>query len=248
MNAQKIILPTISVGLLITAREVTASVIDFGLVAESLTVAGTILGNTIGGNTIGGYTVGGLTFVGSHLNDVINGLTVTQILTAELGPQNAGTVTFNVMGDPGAAGRFIFNGGYTVTNGGVTLTDLPVGATLTSCTPLGPVALPGCLTNGGTHVPINPYDPAGFMANLETAQILALPPGLSNGGTVTTSLTATIPLGSVNGVDFQGEEILTEVHTSTATPEPASWSFAALGGAVLGWWRGRRSRRTQGDA
>jgi hypothetical protein len=130
MNAQKIILPTISVGLLITAREVTAGVIDFGLVAESLTVAGTMFGTTIGGNTIGGYTLSGLQFVGSHLNDVINGQTVTAILTADLGPQNAGTVDFNFLGDQGASGSFIFNGTYPVVNGGVTLSPLPVTATL----------------------------------------------------------------------------------------------------------------------
>jgi MYXO-CTERM domain-containing protein len=245
MNTQKILLPTISVGLLITAREVTASVMDFGLIAESLTVAGTLFGNTITGNTIGGYTLGGLTFVGSHLNDLINGQTVSAILADILGPQNNGTATFNVLGDRGASGRFVFNGGYTVTNGGVTLSPLPVNATLTSCTPATPAGgLPGCLTIGGAQVPLNPYDPAGLIVNLERAQILALPFGLSNGATVTSSFTATIPLGSLNGVDFQGEEILTEVHTNVAgTPEPASWSLAAVGVAVLGWWRRRQSRR-----
>jgi hypothetical protein len=249
MNTQRILLPTISVGLLITAREVTASVIDFGLVAESLTVAATIVGptiagNTIGGLTLGGYTLGGLTFVGSHLNDLINGQTVSAILADILGPQNNGTATFNVLGDHGASGRFVFNGGYTVTNGGVTLSPLPVNATLTSCTPATPAGgLPGCLTIGGAPVPLNPYDPAGLITNLESAQILGLPFGLSNGATVTSSITATIPLGSLNGVDFQGEEIVTQVDAFTATPEPASWSFAALGVAVMGWWRRRRSRR-----
>lgn len=249
MNTQKIILPTISVGLLITAREVTASVMDLGLVAESLAVAGsflggTLVGNTIGGLTLGGYSLGGLTFVGSHLNDLINGQTVSAILADILGPQNNGTATFNVLGDHGASGRFVFNGGYTVTNGGVTLSPLPVNATLTSCTPATPAGgLPGCLTIGGAPVPLNPYDPAGLITNLERAQILGLPFGLTNGATVTSSLTATIPLGSVNGVDFQGEEILTEVHTVAGTPEPASWSLAAVGVAVLGWWRQRRSRR-----
>jgi hypothetical protein len=246
MKTQKIILPTISVGLLITAREVTASVVDLGLVAESLTVAGTLLGatlsgGTLGGVTLGGYTLGGLTFVGSHLNDLINGQTVSAILADILGPQNAGTVTFNVPGDTGASGNFLFNGGYTVTNGGVTLSPLPVNATLTSCTPSGPAALPGC--QPGTQVPINPYDPAGFIANLENEQILRLGSGLTDGVTLTTSLTATIPLGSLNGVVIQGEEIATQVDAVAATPEPASWSLAALGAAMVGWWHRRRSRR-----
>jgi hypothetical protein len=246
MNRQKIILPTISVGLLITAREVTASVMDFGLVAESLTVAGTLLGTTLsggtlGGITLGGYTLGGLTLVGSHLNDVINGVTVSSILTAHLGPQNAGTVTFNVLGDTGASGTLTFDGTYTVTNGGVTLSPLPVSGTLTSCTPATAPGLPGC--QPGTHVPINPYDPAGFIANLESAEILALRSGLTDGVTLTSSFTATIPLGSLNGVDYQGEEIVTQVEAFTATPEPASWPLAALGATMMAWWHRRLSRR-----
>src|ERR1017187_774338 len=240
MKTPKIILPAISVGLLITAREVTAGVIDFGLIGESLVVAGTVNSPT-GAGTIGGYTLSALQFVGSHLNDIINGQTVSAILTADLGPQNAGTVAFNFLGNQGASGSFILNGTYAVVSGGVTINSPPVTGTLTSCTPGTPPPLPGCLP--GTQVPINPYDPAGFITNLEAAQILALPPGLRNEGTMASTGTVTIDLGSVNGTDFQGEEINTVVNVVAGTPEPSSWSFGALGVAGLGWWRRHRSRQ-----
>src|SRR4029077_11475659 len=108
-------------------------------------------------------------------------------------------------------------------------------------TPAG--GLPGCLTIGGAPVPLNPYDPAGLIVNLERAQILALPFGLTNGATVTSSLTVTIPLGSVNAVDFQGEEILTEVRTVAGPRELASRSLPERKLAVLGRLYRRQSRR-----
>lgn len=241
MNKQKVILTTISVGLLITTREANASVIDLGVVAESLAVNGTIFGPT---NTFGSYTVTALQFVGPLLNDVINGNTLSGILAADLGPQNSGTLTFRFPENTGASGTLVFNGNYTITAGGVTMSDLPVSGTLSSCTPSSLPALPGCLPSGGTQVPIDPYDAAGLITNLERAQILALPPGLSNGVTVTANRTITVDLGSAGGNDYQAEEVQTVVNTTAAAiPEPNSLPFTALGVAVLGWCRRRLSRR-----
>jgi MYXO-CTERM domain-containing protein len=240
MKTQKIILPTISVGLLMTAREVTANTVDFGVVAESLVAGGTIIAP--GANTIGGVTLGGLTFVGTHLNDVINGQTVSTFLTSLLGPQNSGTASFNILGSQGAAGGFLFNGNYTLVNGGVTLSPVPVTGSLTACTPNTVPGLPGC--RSGNTFNVNPYDLAGLITNMEMAQVLALPFGLSNGFTATVNRSITIDFGTdPNGNDFVGHEVMTSFSAVAATPEPTSWSFAALGVAVLGWWRRRLSRR-----
>jgi hypothetical protein len=247
VNKKKIILPTISVGLLITAREATADVIDFGVVAESLAVNGTIFGptNTFAPpNTLGSYTVSALQFVGSHLDDVINGNTLSGILAADLGPQNSGTLSFHFPGNQGASGTIGFDGNYTLTTGGVTLTTNPLSGTLTSCTPSSLPALPGCLPSGGTQLPIDPYDAAGLITSLERAQILALPPGLSNSLTVTANQTITIDLGSAGGHNYLAEEVQTVVNTAAVqTPEPNSLPLTALGVAVLGWCRRLLSRR-----
>lgn len=245
MNKRKLLLPAISIGLLTAVRPALADVIDFGVVAEAITVGATITGLTLAGNTIGGFTIGALTFVGSHLNDVINGNTVTSILEQALGPENAGTIAFNLPGSEGASGSFAFNGNLTVTNGQATLSGGTVTATLTGCTPSvpGTPALPGC--HAGATVDINPYDAAGMIDSMEQAQIIALG-SFKNGATLTSPNTITIPLGfDAAGNQYQGEEIESFTSLSAAqVPEPASSSLAALGMAAFAWWRRLRSKRS----
>jgi hypothetical protein len=247
MNAPKIVLPAISVGLLITARQTPASVIDFGVVAESLTVGATLYntigGATLAGNTIGGYTLSGLTFVGSHLNDVINGFTVSQLLTQELGAENAGTIDFNFPGSLGAFGNLTLAGGYTLSNGNVSLTPVPVTATLTACTGGAVPPPPGC--HDGNTVSVNPYDPAGVVTNLKATEIIGVLVGFgADSGNTVTSQTFTVNLGTMGNDTYQAEEIKTSVTELAGTPEPASWSLDALGVALLGWLGLRRSRRS----
>lgn len=236
MKKRKLIFPAISIGLLIATRPASADVVDFGVVAESLSVNSALTY----GSTIGGFTFTGLTFVGSNLNDVINGLTVSSILEQVLGPENPGSGSFNLPAvQGGAQGAFAFNGNLTISNGQNTFTGLPYASTLTSCSPEGSAApLPGC-TAGNTFT-ANPYDPAGIISSMEAAQIVDLPSGITNGGTLTSSLTITIPLGISGNTSYQGEEIesVTGVPASTV-PEPPSWSLFAMGTAVLTWCRRR---------
>lgn len=233
----KVILPAISVGLLVTAREVPAGTIDLGVVAESLTINA---GLTLNANTIGGFTVTALQFVGSHLQDVNkSGQTIDSLLMQMLGPENAGTMNFGVTGTEGASGMATFTGSYILTTSGeVTLSSVPVTATLNSCTPNLPAVQTGCAS--GVTFMANPFVPVGVIQSMETAQILSVPPGVVDAGTLPTSLTITIPLGldTSNNI-LQGEE----VETFIGTPEPSSWSLAALGAALAGWWRRRSGRK-----
>jgi hypothetical protein len=237
---QKIMLPAVSVGLLVSGREAVAGVVDFGVVAESLIIGATFAGNTVG-NTIGGYTLNGLTFVGSHLNDVINGNTVTNILSNLLGQQGV-TLAFNLLDNTGAAGNFTLSGaGLALNNNTVSLAQNTIGATLTSCTSL----IPGTLSSGctpGTQVQTNPYDPTGFLATIEAAKILTISGvTFTNGPLTGVDQLNTIILGSVGNTIYQGEEILTtDSISAAAVPEPAGWSLAALGSALVAWWRRRR--------
>ncbi len=243
MKNRKIIFPAISVGLLTTTRHASADIVDFGPVAEALSVQSTIGG--IAGNTIGGFTINGLTFVGSHLSDLINGQTVNSILEADLGPQNPGSGSFSLSGPQGASGGFTFAGNFTVTSGDVSLTGLPVMATLTSCTPNDPAASPGCSPTNNLTISINPYDPAGMISNMGAAQIFAVPPNITNGATVTHSNTVTIDFGSFGGNTYQGEEIESFTNVSASqVPEPSSWSLAALAMAMLAWYRRLRSKQS----
>ncbi len=245
MNKRKVLLPAISIGLLTAARPAVADVIDLGVVAERIVIGSTISGLTLAGNTIGGFTVNGLAFVGSHLNDVINGNTVDSILEDLLGPQNEGTVTFDLPSLEGASGGLAFNGNFTVTAGQVTISGLPVLATVTDCVPSvpGTPALPGC--HAGFTVNINPFDVAGMIGSMENAQIISLPGTTKNGGSVTNNFTVNIPLGfDAAGNQYQAEEIESFTSESAAqVPEPTSVSLAGLGMAALAWWRRLRSRR-----
>ena len=246
MNKRKLLLPAISIGLLTAVRPAVADVIDLGVVAEGIAIGSTISGMTLAGNTIGGFTINGLTFVGSHLNDVINGFTVTAILEQLLGPENAGSITFDLPAIEGANGDFAFNGNLTVTNGQVTISGNTVTATLTGCEPAvpGTPALPGC--HAGNTINVNPYDIAGMVAAMENGQIISLPDTIKNGATVTNNFTVTIPLGfDAAGNQYQAEEIESFTKApAAAVPEPASSSLAALGMAALAWWRRLRSRRS----
>ena len=240
MKKRKLIFPAISVGLLTTTRPASADVIDFGVVAGSLTMDSAITY----GATVGGFTINGLTFVGSHLNDVINGFTVTSILDNMLGPENPGSGSFDLpAAQHGAQGGFEFNGNLTLTHGQVEFTGNPY-FTITSCTPDGSAApLPGCMA--ANTFTANPYDPAGMISSMETAQILALPTGITNGFTVTRNSTVTIDFGSFGGNTYQGEEIESATTVSaTAVPEPGSWSLLALATAMLAWCRRLTSRRS----
>ena len=247
MNKRKLLLPAISIGLLTAVRPARADTIDLGVVAESIAVAGTLSGLTLAGNTIGGFTLGALTFVGSHLSDVINGNTVTSILETLIGAENAGTLDFNFPALGGASGTLAFNGNLTISNGQVTLSGGTLEGTLAGCEPSVPGAAsqPGCHV-GGT-IDFNPYDFAGMIAAMENAQIITLPGGVTNGGTLDSTSTITIPLGSdAAGNTYQAEEIETSTSVSAAVqvPEPASSSLAAMGMAALAWWRRLRSKRS----
>lgn len=234
---QKIMVPAISVGLLVTGREAAANVIDFGLVAESLSVGATFSAAL---NTIGGYTLGGLTFVGSHLGDVIGGNTVGNILATILGDQGL-TLTFGFSGNGGASGAFTMTGALGLVNNSVTLTENTIGGLLTVCTPDNPgQVLPGCVP--GNQVQLTPYDPAGLLESLQAAGVVSLPStAFSNGTLGQVNQTLTITLGSFDGTTYQGEEIVTTDSIAAATvPEPGGWSLAALGSAFLAWWRRRR--------
>ncbi len=246
MNKRKLLLPAISIGLLTAVRPALADVIDLGVVAEGIAVGSTISGLTLAGNTIGGFTVSGLTFVGSHLSDVINGFTVTSLLEQLLGPENPGSIAFDLPAIQGASGKLVFNGNLTLTQGQVTISVLPVGATVTDCAPSvpGTPALPGC--HAGGTLDVNPYDIAGMVAAMEDAQIVALPGKIVNGATVTSTNTITIPLGfDAAGNQYQAEEIESFTNApAAAVPEPASSSLAALGMAALAWWRRLRSKRS----
>jgi hypothetical protein len=66
-------------------------------------------------------------------------------------------------------------------------------------------------------------------------------PPFSNGLLGEIDKTLTITLGTFDGTTYQGEEILTtDSISATSAPEPAGWSLAALGSAMLAWWRRRR--------
>lgn len=240
MKKRKLIFPAISVGLLTTTRPASADPIDLGVVAESLSLDSAITY----GNTVGGFTINGLTFVGSHLNDVINGFTVTSILDNLLGPENPGSGSFNLPAvQHGAEGSFTFDGNLTITHGQVAFTGSPY-LTITSCSPEGSApALPGCMA--ANTFTANPYDPAGMISSMEAAQILELPAGITNGLTITRSSTITIDFGTLGNNSYQGEEIesVTKI-AAAAVPEPASWSLLALGAAMLAWCRRLRSRRS----
>jgi hypothetical protein len=225
---KKAILPAISVGLLVTAREVPAGTIDLGVVAERLTIEA---GLTLNANTIGGFTINALQFVAGN--------TIDSLLTQLLGPQNPGSMSFDVMGSEGASGMATFTGSYIDVGGEVTLNPVPVSATITRCTSALPAVQTGC-TVGNTFT-ANPYDAVGVIQSMEAAQILSVPPGFGDGsGTLPHSLTITLPLGfDSNNNAIQGEEI----ETAIGTPEPASWSLAALGAALAGWWRRRSGRK-----
>lgn len=236
---QKIIVPAVSVGLFVTARQAIANVIDFGVVAESLSLSATFTGNTVQ-NTIGGYTFGGLTFVGSHLNDVINGNTVTNLLTQLLGPEQGLTLTFNFPEAGGASGNFTINGvNLLAANNSITVSENPMTGTLTSCAPFASSPLRGCLP--AVQDQFNPFDPAGFLESLEAADVLSLAgPSFGDGSLVEVDKTNTITLGSFNGTSYIGEEIVTtDSISAAATPEPAAWSLSAIGAALLAWWRRR---------
>lgn len=244
MNKRKLLLPAISIGLLTAARPAVTDTIDLGVVAEALYVNSTISGLTLGGNTIGGFTLGALTLVGSHLNDVINGNTVTSILETLLGPQG-GSGSFDLPGTEGASGGYTFSGNVTVSNGQVTISGNTVTATLTGCTPSlpGTPAQPGCHV-GGT-LEFNPYDIAGVISSFENAQIVSFGGGIKNGSTITHTGTIDIPLGfDAAGNQYQAEEIQSFTEApAAAVPEPASSSLAAMGMAALAWWRRLRSKR-----
>ena len=242
---RKIMVPAVSVGLLVTGREAAAGVVDFGIVAESLSINVTFSGITAG-NTVGGYTLGGLTFVGSHLSDVITTNTVTNtvsnILTQLLGPQGL-TLTFGFPGNGGASGGFTVYGpgGLGLVNNTVTLTENTIGGIMTTCTSSNPVAGTGCAA--GTPVQLTPFDPAELLQNLNLAGVVSLSSSpWSNGAPVEFDTTATITLGSdANGNTVIGEELITtDSIAATAVPEPAGWPLTALGSAFLAWWRRRR--------
>ena len=236
MKKSRILVPAISVGLFVNAREAIGGTIDFGVVAESLGIAGTLDGQ-VGAATIGNYTLGVLTFVGSHLGDVINGATVTALLSQLLGAEGA-TLAFDFSGNGGASGNFTFTGsGLTLNNNSLTLNTNPMTGTLADCTGTLPKCTPG------TEAQLDPYDPAGLLQDLEAANILTVTasPSLSDGALAETDAIETIALGSFNGNTYQGEEILTTDSVSAApSPEPASWSLAALGSALFAWRRRRR--------
>jgi hypothetical protein len=235
---QKIMVPAVSVGLLVTGREAAANVIDFGLVAESLTVGATF---TAALNTIGGYTLGGLTFVGSHLSDVIGGNTVGNILNTILGNQGL-TLTFGFSGNGGASGNFTIlpPAALALVNNSVTLTENTIGGMLTACTPNVPGTVTGCAP--GNQAQLTPYDPTGLLKSLEAVGIVTVSsPPFSNGLLGEIDKTLTITLGTFDGTTYQGEEIVTtDSISATSAPEPAGWSLAALGSAMLAWWRRRR--------
>lgn len=245
MKAPRIILPAISVGLMVTSRQASASVIDLGVVADSLAIAGTIVQPAIG--TLATYTLTGLQYVGSHLNDVINGATITSILMAEIGAPNTGTLDFNYPGAQGASGGFtITTGSYPSSHGTIELSPNLVPMSLTSCTPNSPAAaLPGCAAGSGIQILADAYEPAQLTSALEAAQILSLPGSVSDRTLTITTGTVVLDLGSAGGNRYQAEEIESAVVASASpTPEPASWSIAALGAAMLGWFRRRSARRS----
>ena len=237
MKQKKIIVPAVSVGLFVSGRQAIASVIDFGVVAESLSLSATFAGNTVG-NTVGGYTFGGLTFVG---NGVINGNTVNNLLTQLLGPETGLTLAFSF---PGAqSGNFSISGaGLTLNGNTVTVDENTVTADLTSCTYSIPGTLLGCVQ--GTQVQIDPFDPAGLLQTLESAHVVSVSaPPLHDGPLVVVDKTNTITLAMdpASGNTYIGEEIVTTDSISAAAiPEPSGWSLAALGSALLAWWRRRR--------
>jgi MYXO-CTERM domain-containing protein len=232
---QKIVVPAVSVGLLVTAREAAAGIIDFGLIAESLQVSATITGNPAQ-NTIGGFTFSGLTFVGSHLNDVIGGNTVTNLLTQILGPEHGLTLTFGFSGNGGATGNFtILGAGLALKNNTVTVTENPLLGTITTCTPAIPGTVSGCAP--GTQALLNPYDPLAIVQSLESANIITLTPPVGAGPLFERDNTVTVNLGTFDGNTYFAEEAVADV---SAVPEPDSWSLAGLGAALLAWWRRRR--------
>lgn len=240
MQTRKILLPAISVGLIVTARPATASVIDLGVVGDALNLTGTLPT----GATINTYTLTGLQYVGAHLNDVINGNTVTQILGQLIGPENSGTLTFNFGGPDGASGGATLSGSYPVVGGNVQLSPFTVTMGLTSCTPGSSAAnLPGCNVGGGAQLQADPSDPAGLAAALKAAQVVGFPGSFADNGLTITTGTLALDLGTSGNNVYHAEELVTTESVDAAiAPEPASWSMAALGAAVLGWLR-RRSRR-----
>src|ERR1035438_2560383 len=88
-----ILLPVLSIGLMVTAREARAGIVDLGVVSGSIQVNGTITG--VPGGFVDTFSVDALVFGGPNLNLVINGQTVSEILSEDLGAQNNGTLGFN---------------------------------------------------------------------------------------------------------------------------------------------------------
>src|ERR1035438_6104196 len=99
-----ILLPVLSIGLLVAAREAKAGIVDLGVISQSVQINGTITG--LPGFGFDTYTFDDLLFVGPYLNMLIGGQTVSTILSQDLGAQNIGTLGFNFpdLGESGTMG------------------------------------------------------------------------------------------------------------------------------------------------
>lgn len=243
MRTRKLLLPAISVGMLVTPRPAMANPIDLGIVAEQLILTGTL--RSAPAVTLGTYTMHGQEFVGSDLNLTLNSQTVSDILAADIGAPNAGTMAFSFSGAQGASGNMTFSGSYGVVGGNVELAQNTFTMGLTSCTPNEPAsALPGCAAPNGVQGMFDPYSPSGVGTELTDLQVLSYPGSFYDTGLQNQTVTLTLDLGSVGINEYQAEVLQTTTSvTADAVPEPPTWSLAALGLVILGWLRRRAATK-----
>jgi hypothetical protein len=238
-----ILLPVLSIGLMVSAREAKAGIVDLGVVSGSIQVNGTITGVPSG--FVETFSVYALVFGGPNLNLVINGQTVSEILSEDLGAQDNGTLGFNFP-DLGLAGTSVANGNLLDPNNLSLVPLVPVQLkwTLTSFAGTPGFCPPNCVGTQTSNLSV--LDPAGLVTAMSNAGILLPPPpgAFTDIAPLSESLTTTLNLGTMAGTTYYAEAANTNWQASAnfipaSVPEPASWSLIALGAAAMARLRRR---------
>ena len=202
-----------------------ASVVDLGTVAEGTNVNATIFNSAFPSDTET-YTYQQLVFLGSNLDLVLDGgLTVAEVLAADLEPADNGTLTYNFPFTFGASGSY--------SQDGLPIIGVSPGTTLdfTATSQSGTVYT--SFNNVGAVIGVDPTNAAGTYSAIlgNTGH------GLVQGIPTSTTTTVTLTLGIIGDTVYEGEDVTTTWEDSgqvssaglTATPEPSTFWFALAG-------------------